>query len=72
MSADFLKQIADRKEWISRQPIALALARNPKTPTDVAVRALDYVGLEGVRQIAKNQTAPLPVVQAARKKSFGK
>lgn len=72
MTADFLKQIADRKEWLSRPLIALALARNPKTPTDVAVRALDFVGLEAVRQIAKNQTAPPGVVQAARKKIVGK
>ncbi len=68
MSADFLRQIAERKEWLSRPAIALALARNPRTPGDLAVRALDHVAMDGLRQIAKGIGAPPHVVQAARKK----
>jgi hypothetical protein len=68
MSADFLKQIAERKEWISRPAIATALARNPKTPAEVAVRAVDYVPAEALRQWAKGVGALPHVVQAARRK----
>ncbi|MFO0760843.1 MAG: hypothetical protein U0359_30480 [Byssovorax sp.] len=68
MNADFLKLIGERKEWLSRPAIALALARNPKTPGDLAVRALDHVPQDGLRQIAKGIGAPPHVVQAARKK----
>jgi hypothetical protein len=68
MSPDFLKQIAERKEWLSRPAIALALARNPKAPADIAVKAVDYVPLEALRQMAKGVGALPHVVQAARKK----
>lgn len=68
MSAEFLKLIAERKEWLSRPAIASALAKNPKTPPEIAVRALDYVPAEALRQMAKGIGAPPHVVQAARKK----
>lgn len=68
MSADFLKQIADRKEWISRPAIALALVRNPKAPPEIALRALDYVPIEAIRQMAKGVGVLPHVVTAARKK----
>jgi hypothetical protein len=68
MNADFLKLIGERKEWLSRPGIALALARNPKSPGDLALRALDHVPMDGLRQMAKGIGAPPHVVQAARKK----
>jgi hypothetical protein len=71
-SADFLKQIADRKDWLSRPAIAQALVRNPRTPPEVALRALDHVPLEALRQMAKGAGVPPHVVQAARKKVIGK
>lgn len=72
MSADFLKQIAERKEWISRPAIAVALARNPKAPAEIAIRALDYVSVELLRQMAKGVGALPHIVQAARKKILPK
>ncbi len=71
MGADFLKQIGERKDWLSRPAIAQALARNPKTPPDLAVRALEYVGMEALRQMAKGGCPP-HVTAAARKKVIGK
>jgi hypothetical protein len=71
MTADMLSQIADRKEWLQRPSVALALARNPRTPTELAVRALDHVPPEALRQLAKGHTALPHVVQAARKKLLG-
>lgn len=68
MSADFLKQIAERKEWLSRPAIAVALARNPKAPAEIALRAVEYVPAETLRQLAKGIGALPHVVQAARKK----
>jgi hypothetical protein len=70
MAPDLLKQIGERKDWFQRPAIALALARNPKTPPEVAVRALDHVSLEGLRQMAKGGVAP-HVTQAARRKLLG-
>jgi hypothetical protein len=68
MSSELLKQISDRKDWFQRPQVALALARNPKTPADIAIRALDHCPADAVRLMAKG-TGVLPLVaQAARKK----
>lgn len=72
MSADFLKQIAERKEWISRPAIAVALARNPRAPAEIAVRAVEFVPPEMLRQMAKGVGALPHVVQAARRKVLPK
>jgi hypothetical protein len=68
MHPELLKQVADRKEWLQNAQIALALARNPKTPGTIAVRALDFAPADALRQIAKGTGAPPNVIQAARKK----
>jgi hypothetical protein len=67
-SPELLGLLGDRKEWLSQPQIALALAKNPKTPTAVAVRALDHVPVDALRHIAKGTGAPPLVVQAARRK----
>ncbi len=72
MSSEFLKLISEKKEWFTRPAIALALARNPKTPADIAVRAVDYLPAEMLRQMAKGMGALPHVVQAARKKILPK
>jgi hypothetical protein len=71
VAPELLKQIGERKDWFQRPAIALALARNPRTPPALAVRALEHVALDALRQIAKG-TGTLPhVTQAARKKLLG-
>jgi hypothetical protein len=71
MTPEVMKQIAERKEWFKRPAIATALARNPKTPPDVAIKALEFVPNEALRQMAKG-TGVLPhVAQAARKRVLG-
>jgi hypothetical protein len=72
LGAELFKQIAERPDWFQKPQIALALARNPKVPTDVAVRALAYVPADALRQIAKGTGAPPAVIQAARKRVLGK
>jgi hypothetical protein len=67
-SPELLKQIAERREWFQRPQVALALARNPKSPPEVAVRALDYAPMDAVRQMAKGNGVLPHVAQAARKK----
>jgi hypothetical protein len=71
MTADLLGLIGERKDWIQRPAIALALARNPRTPPQLAVRVLDHVSTEALRQIAKGTGVPPHVTQAARKKLLG-
>lgn len=68
---DMLKLIADRSEWAGRSNVAEALARNPKTPNDVGVKALASCSGEAVRQMAKGVGAPPHIAQAARKRVLG-
>lgn len=68
MTSEFLKQIGDRKDWLSRSTVAQGLVRNPKTPPELALRALDYVGSETLRQMAKGMAGVPPYVSAAAKK----
>ncbi len=72
MGPEVFKQIAERPDWMQRPQIAVALARNPKVPSEIAVRALAHVPLDALRQIAKGTGAPPHVVQAARKRVIGK
>lgn len=67
-SPEVLKLIGERREWFQRPQIAVALARNPKTPPELAVRVLDYVAPDVLRQMAKGVGALPHVVHAARKK----
>jgi hypothetical protein len=71
LAPDLLKQIGERREWFQRPAIALALARNPKTPPELAVRALEHIPVEAVRQMAKGVGVLPHVTQAARKKLLG-
>jgi hypothetical protein len=71
MASEMLKQLCDRKDWFQRPSVALALARNPKTPPELAVRALDFLPIEALRQMAKGAGVPPHVTQAARKKLLG-
>jgi hypothetical protein len=68
---ELLAQIGERRDWLQRPAVALALVRNPRTPPDLAVRALDHVPTDALRQLARG-TGVLPhVCQAARKKLLG-
>ena len=68
VSAEVYKQIADRREWGSRPDIALAMVRNPKVPVPIALRLLDHVGREDLRQLAKDHKTRGPIQAAARKR----
>jgi hypothetical protein len=67
-SPELLKQVSERRDWLQRPQIAHALARNPKCPPEVAVRALDFAPIDAVRQMAKGVGVLPHVAQAARKK----
>jgi hypothetical protein len=68
VSADLLRQIAERREWCSRPEIAIALVRNPTVPVPIAVKLVDHVSPAELRQLAKDTRTRTPVQQAARKK----
>src|SRR5205814_10602599 len=71
VSAELLKIIGEKREWSQRPEIAAALVRNPKTPVPLAVRLLDHVSREELRQLAKDGNTRGPIMNAARKKMLG-
>jgi len=71
VAPDLLGTIADKREWGQRPEIAIALIRNPKTPTPAAIRLLDYVSPQELRVLAKDSHTKPAVQQAARKKVLG-
>lgn len=71
VAPELLKQISDKREWVQRPEIALALVRNPKTPVPIAIRMLDHIGPAELRQLAKDQHTRTAIQHAARKKVVG-
>ncbi len=71
VTPDLLKVIAERPEWIGRPEIALALVRNPKTPTPLAIRMLKHVSSAELRRLAKSNSARMQILRAARKMVVG-
>jgi hypothetical protein len=71
ISPELLKQIADRREWIARPDIAIALVRNPTVPVLTALKALEHVSPADLRQLAKDTRTRPAIQQAARRKVVG-
>jgi hypothetical protein len=67
ISTELLKQISERRDWVSRPEIAIALVRNPTFPGPLAVQVLRHVSVADLRQLAKDPKTR-PAVAAAAKK----
>ncbi|GAC1372904.1 MAG: hypothetical protein NVSMB47_20600 [Polyangiales bacterium] len=71
VSVELLKTIGEKREWAQRPEIALALVRNPKTPVPLAIRLLDHISPQDLRQLAKDTHTRAPIQTAARKRLIG-
>lgn len=71
VSVEILKFIAERREWVQRPEVAIALVRNPKTPVPLAVKAVDYCAPSELRQLAKASNVRGPIQRAIRRKVVG-
>jgi hypothetical protein len=70
-SAELLTQISNRREWAEKPEVAIGLVRNPKTPVPVAVRMLEHISMNELRNIAKMKNVRDAIQAAARKKILG-
>jgi hypothetical protein len=68
---DTLASIANRREWAERPEVAIALVRNPKTPVPLAIKMLDHVAPDELRNLAKQPNVREQIQRAARKKVLG-
>ncbi len=68
VAVDVLTFIASRREWAERPEVAIALVRNPRTPVPLAIRLLERVSQNDLRQLARQSHVREPIQRAARKK----
>jgi uncharacterized protein (TIGR02266 family) len=53
--SDVLEMIAKNRKWIQNFEIRLAIVRNPRTPTPLAVAQLNYLQVKDLAVLAKSQ-----------------
>ncbi len=65
LSDEVIKLIALKKEWMQSYQIKLALVANPKTPTTVSLKLLNYLMEKDLRNISKSRNIPPLISRAA-------
>jgi hypothetical protein len=63
-----LQKIAQNKVWMRDKLLVNALVCNPKTPPDVARRALEKLGFMELRKLVKMSDVPPQIIMAARRR----
>jgi len=53
--ADVLDQIAKNRKWIQNQEVRLAIVKNPRTPTSLALRQIPFLPQKDISALAKSQ-----------------
>jgi hypothetical protein len=52
-NAAIMKRVADNKKWMGNQDIRIAVVRNPKTPTPLAIKHLSTLPITELQTLAK-------------------
>jgi len=53
--ADVLEKITKNRKWIQNQEVRLAVVKNPRTPTSLALRQLPFLPQKDISALAKSQ-----------------
>ncbi len=64
---ELLRMIADKREWIRNYQVRQALVTNPKTPLPIALRHINSMTDNDMRQLAKSRNVPQAVAVQARR-----
>ncbi len=67
VSEEVLRMIGANRVWTRNYGVALGLARNPKTPTGIALQFVQRLNERDMKQIASDRNVPEPVRLAVRK-----
>lgn len=65
VAPDILYEVTLNRRWFGRYRVRLALARNPYTPTDLAIRCVPELQVPDLRDMASDGTLHPEVCQAA-------
>jgi hypothetical protein len=64
---EVLRLISNRRDWMSKYPIVLALARNPKTPIGVVLPMINRLTLRDLKTLKDDRNVSETVRQLTRK-----
>lgn len=67
VTEEVLRIIGSNRVWTRNYGVALGLARNPKTPTGVALQFVQRLNERDMKQLASDRNVPEPVRLAVRK-----
>ena len=67
VSEEVLRMIGANRVWTRNYGVVLALARNPKTPTGIALTLSSRLNERDMRQLSSDRNVPEPVRIAVRK-----
>ena len=67
VTEEVLRIIGANRVWTRNYGVALGLARNPKTPTGIALQFVQRLNERDMKQIASDRNVPEPVRLAVRK-----
>ncbi|MEO6212923.1 MAG: hypothetical protein ABIP65_04785 [Vicinamibacterales bacterium] len=67
LSEDVLRVIATNRGWLKNYNVAAGLARNPKTPTALAISFLSRLNERDMKQLSTDRNVAEPVRLAAKK-----
>ncbi len=62
-----VRLIAQNKEWLKNYSIRLALVYNPKTPTGIAMRLMQYITKKDLKDLAGSRNVPSAINANAKK-----
>ncbi len=64
---DVLRVVYSNREWTKAYPLKLALVKNPKTPSGIAMRFLGTLRESEVKDLARNKNIPSGIQMMAKK-----
>ena len=64
---DVLRVVYTNREWIKMYPLKLALVKNPKTPSGIAMRFLSTLRESEVKDLSRNKNVPSAIQMMAKK-----
>ncbi len=67
VAEEVLRIIGSNRVWTRNYGVALGLARNPKTPTGVALQFVQRLNERDMKQISSDRNVPEPIRLAVRK-----
>lgn len=65
MSADVLRYIGSRRDWLHNYELKRALVLNPKTPQGVAIQFVSHLRDNDLKFLARSRNVPMPIKTAA-------